>query len=206
MVPIKSLPHRFGSWPLKAKLMLGFGLIIVMVVMLSGFALNGFNRVIEAFYQNDQVAGLNRQALESRIEQHRFNAEADLQALDRAVGLLKKMADTPIISSNEHSIAPLLTDYINSLDHQGDAAIRQRQARNNMESASSTVDTSMATLTEVIRNELALRISLYNDTELTSLFEQYQASTVCMVQVKHSPARPGKAGMPLEYRKWRPIR
>jgi hypothetical protein len=55
-----------------------------------------------------------------------------------------------------------------------------------MESASSTVDASMATLSEVIRNELALRINLYNDSELTSLFEQYQASVMLDRSLAHN--------------------
>lgn len=189
MFSIKSLPHRLGSWSLKTKLMLGFGLVIILVVLLSGFALNGFDRVIDAFHQNDQVSGLNRQALESRIEQHRFDAEDNIQALNKAKNLLSQMAEIPIAGTNEHRIAPLLADYVNSLNRLGATAAQQRQARKSIESASSTVDASMATLTEVIRNELALRISLYNDSELTSLFEQYQASAMLDRSLTHNHLR-----------------
>lgn len=186
MVSIRSLRRRLGDWSLKAKLMAGFGLVILLVLLLSAFALTGFDRVIDAFYQKDRVVALNRRALESRIAQHRFDAEGDPDALNRATTLLTQVGAALSAGDDALGIGPWVTDYLASLNELGDAAGRQRQARADIETASGTATASMAALTEVIRNELAARIGLYNDSELTALFEQYEAAVALDRSLAHN--------------------
>lgn len=164
---------------LKLKMTAGFGVVIGLVFLLSAFALNGFSLVIDTFQTKDSVSQMNRQALQAQIAQRQFEVAGDGEALEQAQALLAGIENTAANadeSANQSEILSLLAHYQTSLNTFAASHRQQQSALTNIERASSTADASMHQLTDVIRNELALRISLYNDAELTSLFEQYQAA------------------------------
>ncbi len=176
---MNTMKTRLSNLSLKWKMAAGFGVVIGLVVLLSLFAVNGFRQVIETFHKKEAVSQMNLQALQVQIAQRRFEATGTAATLAHAGTLLEEITNTAEqieVSDQEQVLLSLLNDYQESLALFGASHRQQQTALNDIEQASHTATASMQQLTAAVQSELASRISLYNDAELTSLFEQYQDS------------------------------
>lgn len=174
---MKTIKTWLNNLTIKVKLTAGFAVVIALVVFLSAFALSGFNLVIDTFHEKDSVSQMKRQALESQLAQRQYETSGSGETLGEAQSALSAIGTQAAAlpeSVDGTDILSLLDHYQSSLQTFAQAHRQQQSALAAIEQASSTANDSMQQLTDVIRNELALRISLYNDSELASLYDQYQ--------------------------------
>lgn len=164
---------------LKWKMTAGFGVVIGLVILLSLFAVNGFRQVVDTFHQKENVSQMNMQALQAQIAQRHFEttgADARLEQAGKLLNDISAKAGRTNAFDQKPLLLSLLNEYQASLALFGTSHRQQQTALNTIEQASHTATASMQQLTAAVENELASRISLYSDAELTSLFEQYQGA------------------------------
>lgn len=176
---MQTITTRLTNLSLKWKMTAGFGVVIGLVILLSLFAVNGFRQVVDTFHQKENVSRMNVQALQAQIAQRHFETTGADARLEQAGALLADISTTASGTNafdQQPPLLSLLNEYQASLALFGTSHRQQQTALNTIEQASHTATASMQQLTAAVESELASRISLYSDAELTSLFEQYQGA------------------------------